>query len=923
MKNPRLYRMLIAMIGTSLLLVAVPSAQADWDIDINNSAQTNVTSGPNFTATGTPANLQIFNIRAALNAGNNVTINTGSGGTENGDISAGAFFDLGTSPASSPSTGGEVVTFDAAGNVDFVDLFLSAGASFAPNGRSVVFGPSTLNPIGGHVEILNDLSTRSVSGAAPGATSGNATFNVTGDIRLGTADVDTGQSSNVNGGPSGNVILNSLGGSVFVQEISTAARSVDGATAGFIDIDAAGDVFAGRGGTYLSTLGQPSASTSGSAPDGGNIDITAGGDVRMISTGSSDAIRSSSNLANISQVAGSAGNVTIFASGEIDLPTTDIFARTNGAGTTSSGGQVFLSGANGVAIDEVYTYSQAISGSAGFGGIVQLLSNAGDISATRIDTWATNRFGGNVTVGQAFLTQNVSVKGIHTGADPDFAIGDSTNAGSVTLAAIDNIDFENIVAEGLNVGGTVSISTNNGDVTGSDPTYSLGTSYAGIYTRSINNNSGSSGGGVTIDAGGSIDLVYNSDDYAIDASSPFIAGSVSLTAGQEIRVTGINADGAAAGNVTLRAEEVTLLPSAVSGENVLGDQITLRTDSAATPIELGGTSGTNNTGAMNLDQAELDRVQASASRVYIGDNSGNASITTLADTTLHHNRVEFQQPVVTDFKIDMTGNGQARYNDGLAGSGAHEGGQARINFDFEPGGSGTVGNFDFLDSTARLLGKSTSTFDITSPTSYDSVFVDANGTLDINSAADLTVNMLGSFTPSAGDMFEIFDIAGTRTGLFSGLPDGAVVDTFGTIDLVIDYFGDDGNDIVLLAEEQAPPAGDLLVVKFHDLNEDGVFDAGIEPLLKDWTFNYTGPESGNLITDINGEAMVSLTPGTYSVTEVLQAGWFSTTGGLTQQAVITDGNQTRIEFGNAVIPEPASLALLAIGGTALLCGRRR
>jgi len=50
-----------------------------------------------------------------------------------------------------------------------------------------------------------------------------------------------------------------------------------------------------------------------------------------------------------------------------------------------------------------------------------------------------------------------------------------------------------------------------------------------------------------------------------------------------------------------------------------------------------------------------------------------------------------------------------------------------------------------------------------------------------------------------GNVFELLDIADTRTGLFTGLSQGALVDQVGGVSLIIDYQGGDGNDVVINA----------------------------------------------------------------------------------------------------------------------------
>jgi hypothetical protein len=110
---------------------------------------------------------------------------------------------------------------------------------------------------------------------------------------------------------------------------------------------------------------------------------------------------------------------------------------------------------------------------------------------------------------------------------------------------------------------------------------------------------------------------------------------------------------------------------------------------------------------------------------------------------------------------------------------------------------------------------------------------------------------------------------------------------------------------VEFGNRKAPPTpGGLCVVKFHDLNGDGVRQTG-EPALGGWQFTLTGP-SGPLTGstgDQGGQWCTSrtLSPGTYTITETMKPGWISTTpGGAAPQltAVVTAGQVTQVVFGN-------------------------
>ncbi|MEM2004642.1 MAG: SdrD B-like domain-containing protein [Zestosphaera sp.] len=97
--------------------------------------------------------------------------------------------------------------------------------------------------------------------------------------------------------------------------------------------------------------------------------------------------------------------------------------------------------------------------------------------------------------------------------------------------------------------------------------------------------------------------------------------------------------------------------------------------------------------------------------------------------------------------------------------------------------------------------------------------------------------------------------------------------------------------------------GKISGYKWNDLNGDGVWDTN-EPGLEGWTINLYGDSTliGTTTTNINGYyEFVNLPPGTYTVSEVLQAGWSQTYPPApgTHQVTITSGaNIQNKNFGN-------------------------
>lgn len=101
-------------------------------------------------------------------------------------------------------------------------------------------------------------------------------------------------------------------------------------------------------------------------------------------------------------------------------------------------------------------------------------------------------------------------------------------------------------------------------------------------------------------------------------------------------------------------------------------------------------------------------------------------------------------------------------------------------------------------------------------------------------------------------------------------------------------------------ETEAPEAGDLIIRKFEDLDEDGIWDEG-EPTLSGWDFTVYDEqdvELGTGTTDANGWLMFAGLPeGDVTVVETLEIGWTNTTP-LAQDATIVAGGTARLYFGN-------------------------
>jgi hypothetical protein len=103
----------------------------------------------------------------------------------------------------------------------------------------------------------------------------------------------------------------------------------------------------------------------------------------------------------------------------------------------------------------------------------------------------------------------------------------------------------------------------------------------------------------------------------------------------------------------------------------------------------------------------------------------------------------------------------------------------------------------------------------------------------------------------------------------------------------------------------APESVRVRIVKYNDANGNGRQDGG-EVALSGWQFRVTGPNFDRTVaTDASGVALIDNLPrGTYTVTEIGQAGWSSTTSSSVTRMVTTDPATQTFVFGNrrVVIP---------------------
>jgi hypothetical protein len=213
------------------------------------------------------------------------------------------------------------------------------------------------------------------------------------------------------------------------------------------------------------------------------------------------------------------------------------------------------------------------------------------------------------------------------------------------------------------------------------------------------------------------------------------------------------------------------------------------------------------------------------------DNDVEISAPTMVMSLEFHGRVKFdgdrysQVPYTAQysrFAGPIEGSASIRnYNSAFVGGGSYDGSifgesdvevrgsfpNATVSMSANVFGSGTVGNlFGFMISPGSPTVPDFAQFEFTSSTfwgytadigatSSDRVVI--HGPLTLTSYSTLTVR-IASGTPAVGTVYTIIQKDGTDkiTGIFSGYPEGAVINGSGS-QLRISYHGGDGNDVTL------------------------------------------------------------------------------------------------------------------------------
>ncbi|MEQ9001049.1 MAG: hypothetical protein RID53_31680 [Coleofasciculus sp. B1-GNL1-01] len=272
------------------------------------------------------------------------------------------------------------------------------------------------------------------------------------------------------------------------------------------------------------------------------------------------------------------------------------------------------------------------------------------LSGGTIRTGNITNPGRSITIG----TPTLPAASIEAGSIRTNTTTDGDNGGSVNLEASGDITASQIFTmwEGsttgdggdiaVKAGGDLSINgdvlslTNNGN--GGNITFNVG---GNIYTDDIQSIGNLSSGTINLRSGGTIDTTFFGGTAGVIFSCSGIGnqcsggnsagGDVTLEAATSI-ITNINATGSlGGGNIIVTSDEIDI------GASSNGGTIELKPFTADQDIVIGA-STTNNTAALDLTAAKLNRLQDGFSSITIGRTDSNGTIT-LANT------VTFNDPV--------------------------------------------------------------------------------------------------------------------------------------------------------------------------------------------------------------------------------------------------------------------------------------
>lgn len=172
-----------------------------------------------------------------------------------------------------------------------------------------------------------------------------------------------------------------------------------------------------------------------------------------------------------------------------------------------------------------------------------------------------------------------------------------------------------------------------------------------------------------------------------------------------------------------------------------------------------------------------------------------------------------------------TGTGKLTVTGGTLGGHGHIGGSVTVSGGGTLAPGTSIGTLGLSALNLSSGGKLAIELGDIATNEFDKLAVQNDVVLD----GSLELSLLESFSVEPESAFEILEVAGTRTGQFTGLDEGSLVGQFSGTELFITYQAGDGNDVGLFTTAAT-----------GDFNNDAVVSG------QDYLFWQRSPEVGNL-----------------------------------------------------------------------------
>ena len=430
------------------------------------------------------------------------------------------------------SGGGDFIVVDANDNI------FTNGRSIRINGRNITIAGTidtnpTLSGISGDIELrASDAGDINVGNLRSRNTHGTAAGNIEVDGAAGGDISITGNINSTSDGDGGDVDVRSFTGGNITIGASIQAQSTSGGQGGTVIIGSAGE------------LAMADVNTTGA--NAGNISLTASGDLTALANLNASGVGPSSSGGAIS-ITSINGSIVLTGTG-----------TANTSGDTSSG-SIGIEALNGsVSSPANYNTTNAVSAPS-----LSIRSSATSPNAVTLTTIGFNSVGDLFLSGHSidaagvdFTVNGTAIIRAAAAGTGTVAIGNLNGTGDsgadITIEAPENITVGSIGTGGSIYGGSVDISSLNGDL-----------AVGGISTSTVSSSSFPAGP-VTLDVGGDItaisfiSAINGASGTSIDinqaGSAPLVLGNINLSnesTGGNLTIT--TAGALTTGNITANA----------------------------------------------------------------------------------------------------------------------------------------------------------------------------------------------------------------------------------------------------------------------------------------------------------------------------------------------------------------------------------